>query len=306
MRRLITRSDLDGLVCAILLKELDMIDTVLFANPRDVQDGYVDLYGTDITANLPFDRRVGLAFDHHESELIRLRSVDTHRKLILDVGAKSAARVMYDYYGGRRNFGRIPEDLMVAVDKVDSGDFSVEEVLNPRGWVLLGFILDMGTGFGSLRKFNLTDYDFMMGLMAWCLSCSIEEVMELPDVRERTELYFEHSVLFREQIERLIQIEGRVGIVDLRGEGILYAGNRYLLYALYPEVDFSIYLARGRVAGSTVVMVGESILSRGSGYDIGYLCLKRGGGGHRNEGTCVFRDEVVDEMLRGILEELNC
>ena len=33
--RLVTRSDFDGLVCAVLLKHLDMIDDILFVHPKE-------------------------------------------------------------------------------------------------------------------------------------------------------------------------------------------------------------------------------------------------------------------------------
>ena len=99
MKRLVTRSDFDGLACAMMLKELNIIDEIKFVHPKDVQDGKIELGPDDITTNLPYDPRVGIAFDHHESEVDRLKAIETGGKLIIDPNARSAARVVYDYYG---------------------------------------------------------------------------------------------------------------------------------------------------------------------------------------------------------------
>ena len=129
MKRLVTRSDFDGLVCAMLLKELDLIDDIKFVHPKDVQDGKIELTENDITTNLPFDPRVGLAFDHHESELTRNAGVDVKDKWVIDGDARSAARVVYRYYGGKDTFKRVSDEIMTAVDKGDSADFTRDEIL---------------------------------------------------------------------------------------------------------------------------------------------------------------------------------
>ena len=195
MKRLVTRSDFDGLVCAMILKELNIIDEIKFVHPKDVQDGKVELSENDITTNLPFDPRVGLSFDHHESELSRLKDVDTS-KLIIEAEAKSAARVVYNYYGGAKVLKNISSELMDAVDKGDSAGFNIDEILNPKDWVLLNYIMDARTGLGRFRDFTISNYDLMIKLIDYCPKHTIKEILELPDVKERTDLYFEQTELF--------------------------------------------------------------------------------------------------------------
>ena len=304
-KRLVTRSDFDGLVCAMILKELDIIDEIKFVHPKDVQDGKVDITSNDITTNLPFDNRVGLAFDHHESELSRLVGIDYKDRYIIDPDARSAARVVYDYYGGKDALPRISDELMYAVDKGDSADFTLEEILNPDGWVLMNFIMDARTGLGRFHNFRISNYDLMMELIDHCLNMSVEEILELPDVKERTDLYFEQSELFKEQLLRLARVEGRVVVLDLRNEETIYAGNRFMIYALFPETQISVHVAWGFKKQNTAVMIGKSIINKDSDANIGNLCLKYGGGGHKNAGTCQLENDVVDAELPNIIAELN-
>ena len=303
--RLVTRSDFDGLVCAMILKELDLIDDIKFVHPKDVQDGKVDISSRDITTNLPFDTRVGIAFDHHESELSRLVGVDYKDRYIIDPYAKSAARVVYDYYGGAEKLPRISEELMEAVDKGDSADFTLEEVLNPDGWVLMNFLMDPRTGLGRFHDFRISNYDLMMELIDHCMDHSIEEVLALPDVKERSDLYFEQQELFKAQVERLAQVHGRVVVLDLRNEETIYAGNRFMIYALYPETQISIHVAWGFRKQNTAVMIGKSIINKDSNANIGDICLEYGGGGHANAGTCQIDNDKVDAALPVIIEKLN-
>ena len=304
-KRLVTRSDFDGLVCAMLLRELDIIDDIKFVHPKDVQDGIVEITENDITTNLPFDPRVGLAFDHHESELLRIDKEAAEGKYYIDPNARSAARVVYNYYGGKDTFERISEEIMTAVDKGDSADFSLEEILHPTGWVLLNYIMDPRTGLGRFRQFRISNYDLMMELISFCMNHTIEEILELPDVKERVDLYFEQTELFTAQLRRLAKVYDRVVVLDLRNEEIIHAGNRFMIYALYPETEISVHIAWGFQKRNTAVMIGKSIVNRASNVDIGALCLSYGGGGHRNAGTCQLENEIVDEKLPDIIDALN-
>lgn len=305
MSRLVTRSDFDGLACAMMLTELGKIDEIKFVHPKDVQDGKVELSADDITTNLPYDPRVGLAFDHHESEIDRLKAVETGGKLIIDENARSAARVVYNYYGGKETFPRISEELMAAVDKGDSADFTIDEILHPEGWTLLHFVMDARTGLGRFHDFRISNYDLMMTLIKECLDHSIDEILELPDVKERTDLYFEQADLFTEQLRKITKMEGKVAVIDLRNEEIIYAGNRFMVYALYPEAEISVHVAWGFRKQNTAVMIGKSIINKNSKVNIGDLCLTYGGGGHANAGTCQLENDEIDEKLPVILEALN-
>ncbi len=305
-RRLVTRSDFDGLACAMMLKELKLIDEIKFVHPKDVQDGKIELTKNDITTNLPYDPRVSIAFDHHESEIDRLKAVETNGKLIIDPKARSAARVVYDYYGGKATFPRISDDLIRAVDKGDSADFTLEEILDPKGWVLLHFLMDARTGLGRFREFRISNYALMMELIDYCLEHdNINDILQLPDVKERVDLYFEQAELFKAQLRRIAKVEGKVVVLDLRNEEVIYAGNRFMIYALYPETQISVHVAWGFQKQNTAVMIGKSIINKGSDVDIGSLCLRYGGGGHFNAGTCQLENDKVDSELPDIIRALN-
>ena len=303
--RLVTRSDFDGLVCAMLLKELDMIDEIKFVHPKDVQDGIVELSERDITTNLPFDPRVALAFDHHESELLRTSPEKFQGKYICVGDARSAARVVYTYYGGKETFHNVSDEIMQAVDKGDSADFTVDEILNPTGWVLMNFLMDARTGLGRFHGFRISNYALMMELIDYCVKHSIDEVLALPDVKERVDLYFEQQELFKQQLKDTVKIVGKVAVIDLRNLETIYSGNRFMVYAMWPEAELSVHIAWGFRKQNTAVMIGKSIVNRASDFNIGALCLEYGGGGHANAGTCQLDNDKADEQIPEILEKLN-
>lgn len=304
-KRLVTRSDFDGLVCAMILKEVDIIDDIIFVHPKDVQDGKVDITENDITTNLPFDPRVGLAFDHHESELLRLKEEEYKGRFIIEGGAKSAARVVYNYYGGEEKLHNVTPEIMEAVDKGDSADFTVDEILNPTGWVLMNYIMDARTGLGRFHDFRISNYQLMMEMIDYCVGHTIEEVLAHPDVKERVDLYFEQQKLFKEQLERIATIHDKVVKIDLRNEDTIYAGNRFMIYAMHPEIEISVHVAWGFKKQNTAVMIGKSIVNRDSQFDIGALCLSYGGGGHVNAGTCQIDNDKVDTELPIIIDKIN-
>jgi nanoRNase/pAp phosphatase (c-di-AMP/oligoRNAs hydrolase) len=303
MYRLVTRSDFDGLVCAMLLKQLDLIDEITFVHPKDVQDGTVEITPADITTNLPYRAEAHLVFDHHASEV--LRNGEDHANYIIDAKAPSAARVVYDHFGGATAFPLVSDELMRAVDQADSADYNMAEVLDPEGWVLLNFLMDPRTGLGRFHDFGVSNYELMMHLIDYCLSHPVEQVLELPDVAERVALYRQQSALFRAQLERCTTMIGEVVVVDLRQEDPIYAGNRFMVYALYPEATVSVHVLWGRQKQNTVLAVGKSILNRSNQVDIGALVLKYGGGGHRNAGTCQVDHADAERSLGEIVGALN-
>jgi len=297
--RLVTRSDFDGLVCAVVLKELDLIEDIAFVHPKDVQDGLVEIGPGDITTNLPYSPRAHLVFDHHQSEMLRNATIaDNH---VIDPDAPSAARVVYNHFGGRDRLPDVPPELLRAVDQADSAQYALEDVLDPKRWVLLNFIMDSRTGLGRFRDFRISNYQLMMQLIDACLVNEVDEILQLPDVKERVDLYHEQSGAFLEQLQRCTSIRGTVAVVDLRPEAVIHAGNRFAVYALYPECSASAHVLWGKQQQNTVIAVGKSILNRTSGVDIGALMLSYGGGGHANAGTCQVQhtdsDRVVDEIV---------
>lgn len=300
--RLVTRSDFDGLVCAVLLKHLDLVDDIKFVHPKDMQDGKVEITGRDISTNLPYVPGVHLAFDHHLSETIRNGKQDNH---IIDPEAPSAARVVFDYYGGYDVFPQSWEDMMLAVDKGDSAQFSREEVLNPQGWELLNFLMDARTGLGRFREFRISNYQLMMELIDHCKDYTIEQIMDLPDVKERVELYTEQSAKFEAQLKRCSTVHGNLVVLDLRDEETIWAGNRFMIYALFPQTNISIHVLWGLKQQNTVFATGKSIFDRSSATNVGELMLKYGGGGHQAAGTCQVENDKAAETLQALITQIN-
>jgi len=299
--RLITRSDFDGLVCAAILEELELIDDILFVHPKDMQDGLIEVTEKDITTNLPYVEGVYLAFDHHLSETIRVGKFDNH---IIDPKAPSAARVVYDYYGGASKLKTISNEIMEAVDKADSAQYSEQEILNPTGWTLLNFLMDARTGLGRYRQFRISNYQLMMDLISYCRAHSIDEILELEDVKERVALYNKYEEKFKNQIRKNANVYGDIVVIDLRNEEQIFPGNRFMKYAMYPECKISIQVIWGLRKQNTVLTVGKSIVNRESDTNIGEIMLKYGGGGHKNAGTCQLPNDKADELLKEILTQL--
>ncbi|MBR6238594.1 MAG: exopolyphosphatase [Lachnospiraceae bacterium] len=299
--RLVTRSDFDGLACGALLLEAGVIDHWTFAHPKDLQDGLVEINENDCLANVPYVEGCGLWFDHHSSE---------HERLQLEGKYKgesritpSCARIIYEYYGGKEKFPNF-DDMMIAVDKVDSGNLTIDEVMNPQGWILVGFLMDPRTGLGRWRQFTVSNYQLMEKLMVACKDKTTEEILEMPDVKERIEVYMEQTAKFKEMVTAHTRTEGNVIISDLRGVDPIYTGNRFLIYSMYPEQNISAWIVSGRGGKGCSAAVGYSILNKTSHVNVGSLMLKYNGGGHEKVGTCQFSDENMETELPKMLQEL--
>ncbi len=301
--RLVTRSDFDGLVCAVLLKELDMIDEIKFVHPKDMQDGKIEITNNDISTNLPYVEGVHLAFDHHYSETLRHDKIKINH--IIDPYAASAARVLYKYYGSQAKFPEISEAMMAAVDKSDSAKFAKEEILHPEEWVLLNFLMDARTGLGRFKEFTVSNYQLMMQLIDYCKNHTIDEILQLPDVKERVDLYFEQAEKFKEQIQRCAKVYDNLVVLDLRNENVIYAGNRFMIYALFPECNISIHALWGLKQQNTVFAVGKSIFNKTSQTNIGELMLRYGGGGHQNAGTCQIENDKASKILNELIAQIE-
>jgi len=299
--RLITRSDFDGLVCGALLLEAGVIDCWKFAHPKDLQDGLVEVGPNDCLANVPYVEGCGLWFDHHSSEHERLELAGKYKGESRIT--PSCARIIYEYYGGEAKFPKFGE-LMEAVDKVDSGNLTVEEIMDPKGWILIGFLMDPRTGLGRWRNFSIPNYQLMEKLLVDCRVLSTEEILADPDVQERVAVYREQVEKFKEMVEKHTRIEGNVILTDLRGVTPIYTGNRFLIYSMYPEQNISAWIVSGREGQGCSAAVGYSILNRTATLDVGSLMLKYGGGGHKKVGTCQFSNENMDTELPKMLEEL--
>ena len=302
--RLVTRSDFDGLVCAILLSEMNLIDEIKFVHPKDMQDGKVEISKRDITTNLPYVPGAHLAFDHHASETLR-NTGETPKNYIIYPGAPSAARVVYECYGGKTRFPGSFDDMMIAVDKGDAAEFSREEILDPTGWVLLNYLMDSRTGLGRFREFRVSNYQLMMDLIKYVRDHNIDEVLALPDMVERVTLYIDHAEKAKAQILRCTTVYGNLAVLDLRQEETIFAVNRFMIYALHPHTNISIHAMWGVQKQNTVFATGKSITNRTSKTNIGKLMLSYGGGGHENAGTCQVPNDQADKVLTELIGKIN-
>lgn len=281
--RLVTRSDFDGLIAALLLKELDLINDIKFVHPKDVQDGLIDIQSGDIVTNLPYAKNAAYVFDHHISEQVRVGKRSNH---FLNPHAPSASRVIWDAFGGKETFKNVSEKMMAAVDKADSAQFTKEDILNPEGWTLLSFIMDARTGLGRYQHFRISNYQLMMNLIDFCRLEDPEDIFMLPDVKERIDFYFESQEKFKEQLKRQTTVYKNLAYIDMLGEEEQYPGNRFMVYVLYPEVNISMH-ALWRINGERILYaVGKSIFNKTNIVNVGELLLRYGGGGHWTAGTC--------------------
>jgi len=302
--RLLTRSDFDGLGCAVFLKEVGVVDDIKFVHPKDIQDGKVEVTPNDILANIPYVEGCGLWFDHHSSEEER-NGIGKYEGAC-DTKALSAARVIYDYYGGEKKFpDACFQALVGAVDKADSGNFTVDEILNPKGWGLVSFIMDPRTGLGRYRDFRISNYQLMMDMIDYCRTKTVEEMLEIADVKERVDLYFKQDKTFQEMIKANTTIKGNVIVLDLRKQEEIYTGNRFILYSIYSAQNISIQVMWGLNKQNVVMTCGHSILNRTSKTDVGSLMLKYGGGGHHKVGTCQIDTDKADGIIEELVQAMN-
>ena len=301
--RLITRSDFDGLVCAVLLQELGLIDSYQFVHPKDVQDGKIEVSENDILANVPYVAGCGLWFDHHLSEQKRVPEAVDYKGSFRP--APSCARVIWDYYGGEEKFGTRFNEMMVAVDKADSANLDADDIENPQDWILLSYVMDPRTGLGRYRDYHISNYQLMEDLVGHCRHQSIEEILQLPDVQERLKRYYEQTDLYREMIRDNAVQRGNAVVVDLRDQEEIFAGNRFVLYTMYPTANISAQIMWGFQKQNVVVTCGHSITNRTSNTNVGELMLEYGGGGHRGVGTCQVPTERADEIIEEIVQRIH-
>ncbi|GHU99216.1 exopolyphosphatase [Clostridia bacterium] len=304
--RLLTRSDFDGLACGALLKAFGVIDSWKFVHPKDMQDGRVEVTNNDVLANVPYMPGCKMWFDHHVSENERL---DPDLKYEgCSRPADSAARVIYDYYDGEKKLPHFKE-MIAAVDKVDAAKLSIDEIQNPTGWVLLGFIMDPRTGLGRFREFRISNYQLMEELIDACRTMNIDQIMSLPDVKERVKLYFEQDKLFREMVAKYTKIYKNLIATDLRGVDPIYTGNRFLIYSLYPKQNISMWIVDARAkddaSKKAAIAVGHSVLNRTSKTNVGTLLFEYGGGGHHQVGTCQVSAENADRAIEVLIKSIN-
>lgn len=300
---LYTRSNFDGIICAALLKEIGLVGEVKFVHPKDIQDGKIELTNRDITASLPYSPDVYMAFDNHSSEYIRTQTVKDN--YIIELAAPSCAGIIYDYYGGKNKFSSNLNNLIEAVDRANCVNFEQDDIINPKGWVLLNFLMDPRTGLGRFRNFTISNYNLMLKLVDLCPQKTIDEIMLDSDVKERIELYKSEQEKSIEQIKKCTKTDGSIAVIDLRQEEIIHAGNRFMVYALFPECNVSIHEFFGKQNQNTVLAVGKSIINKTCPVDLGAIMFEFGGGGHMNAATCQIDNDTADDVLKDVISRIK-
>jgi oligoribonuclease NrnB/cAMP/cGMP phosphodiesterase (DHH superfamily) len=291
--RLITRADLDGLTSAILLQEVEPIEEVDFAHPKDVQDGRVALTANDILANLPYDERAALWFDHHLSQSDAAWNPQMRGNFEV---APSAARVIADHYKSEK-FGRFA-DLMEATDRLDAAQLTREDIVDPQGWILVGYTLDPRSGLGAFKE-------YFRHLMKLAKQQKVEQILQDPEVRKHVDRLKAEEPAFREHLKATSRQDGNVVITDVRGLKNLPSGNRFLIYELFPTANVSVRVADGRNNAFVSIQVGHNILKRDCKTSVGDMLAEYGGGGHIGAGTCQPAPADADRVIGEILETLK-
>ncbi len=291
--RLVTRADLDGLTSAILLQEVEAIDQVEFVHPKDVQDGKIELSGNDILANLPYDERVALWFDHHLSQVDEGTRADIKGAFGL---APSAARVIAEHYKSPK-FDRFAE-LLEATDRLDSANLTRDDIVDPQGWILIGYTIDPRTGLGAFK-------DYFRYVMELAKTKSADEILADPRVKEHVDKMRAENEAFKSHLLEASKRDGNVVITDVRGLKNLPSGNRFLIYDLFPEADVSVRIADGHDGSYVSIQVGHSILKRTCRTNVGDLMSRYGGGGHEGAGTCQPKTLETKRVLREIVATLK-
>jgi len=304
--KLVTRSDFDGLVCAAILKELDIVEEILYAHPKDLQDGKIEVSENDVLANVPFVEGCGLWFDHHTSEYDRLQLEGKYK------GASriepSTARVIYNFYselGGYEAKLSSLEEMVQAADKADSGQYTRDDIVNPQGWMMLAFIADPRTGLGYRRTFRISNFDLMKQLPDLLRMKSIDDILALPDFQERIKVYREESDTYKTFIKENSYVDGDAIVIDLRQIDSIPTGNRFIEYTIYPDQNISLRLVTTKSKENIMISIGHSTLNKTSQVDVGSLTLQYGGGGHKKVGTCQVLATQVEEALKHMLDVIN-
>jgi nanoRNase/pAp phosphatase (c-di-AMP/oligoRNAs hydrolase) len=293
--RLVTRGDLDGLTCAVLISLNEAVEDFLLAHPQDITDGRLDVQPTDILANLPYHPRCALWFDHHMHTATPAAPPPDFRGSFGE--APSAARLVYEYYGGEEKMPQLA-DVVRETDRLDSADLTAQDILAPAGYIQLGLTLDSRTGLGTFE-------DYFFTLMALLLrNTPVKEILAHPQVNKRCEVMAQEDAAFREALRDHSTVDGNVVITDFRDIDHPPIGNRFLVYALYPEVNVSVRLHWGPGREYPMLLVGHSVLNRTCRTNVGELCARYGGGGHRGAGSVPLMDEP-DQQVQLIVAELK-
>jgi hypothetical protein len=285
----------------VLLKEMNLVEDVLLCQAKDIEKGFVQITCNDITAGLPCRESAYLAFDHYSDQGGMGMNQRNH---IVDTNCRSTSRVVYNYFGHDR-FNRVPRELLNVVDKVTCADITLDDILYPSGWMLLSHLIDHRTALDRYTRFSLSTAMLMETLIDWCREYTVWEVLSLPPIEERSTCYFANVGAYKLQIMQCATVHKNLVIVDLRNKDIVYPGNRFMIYALFPECNVSLQIIPNHAGTKTTIAVGKSFLDRSLTVDIGKAMRECGGGGNRNAGACDVDNDRVDIVVSNLINTLQ-
>ncbi len=290
--RLVTRGDLDGLTCAVILKHHEKIDDIFLVHPQFITDKKVPITSNDILANLPYHPSCGKWFDHHQlTESNEKPPAKFEGRFGL---APSAAQLVWEHYGKDPRF----EKLVAETNRLDSANLTHEDVINPAGHILFGYTIDGRTGLGAYE-------DYFKKCVDWVSRLPIEEVLRQPEVADRVRRMREENEVFRQALLADSRMDGNVVVTDFRNRSEIPVGNRFLVYTLFPDANVSLRIHWGPDRAFVVAAVGHSIFRRTCKTNVGELVARYGGGGHRGAGTTPLPTAEAEKKLTEILEVLK-
>jgi len=290
--RLVTRADLDGLACALIISKHEAVDEIVLVHPQEITDKTVEIHADDILANLPYHPDCARWFDHHLLTASNEKPPESFDGLYRV--APSAAQLVWEYYGSKSEYVELVEET----NRFDSAQLDEDDVLQPKGYVLLGFALDPRTGLGD-------DEGFFHKCLGWLRDKPIREVLVQEEVRQRIIRMFEQNEDFCWTLVQYSRLNDNVIFTDFRRVSEPPAGNRFLVYTIFPEANVSVRAQWGPGKKCVMVSVGHSIFNRSCKASVGELMSDYGGGGHRGAGSAPLPVMEAETKLLEIIESLR-
>lgn len=289
--RIVTRPDFDGIVCAVLLTDAYRIEEpILWVEPNDVQKGRVDIRPQDIIANLPYDERCALWFDHHFTNQIDRPFEGAFRI------APSAAGIIFEYYKGR--FRREYSQLVRAADKIDSANLTLDEVLHPEKYPYVLLSLTVSNEVGT----NESYWNMLVALFG---EKDIQQVLESAEVKQHCQTVVSQNDRYVDVLKQHTRLKRHVSITDFRPFDSPPVGNRFLVYSLFPESAANVRLRHEDQNKDVVVVnVGHSIFNPYCRVNVGLMLTRFGGGGHRGAGSARIPQSKADNYISQIVDQL--
>lgn len=293
--RLVTRGDLDGLTCAVLISLNEKIDKILLTHPQELTEGKVRIESSDIIANLPYQSGCGMWFDHHLHTASRSTPDEDFKGSFGQ--APSAARLVYEYYDGPKRWPQF-EALVEQTDRLDSANLTLDDIIDPQGYIKLGFTIDGRSGLGPFDEYFISLVQLLRK------SPPLDEVLFHPEVARRCRRLEEEDIQLHAALKEHSRVEDNVVLTDFRSLERVPVGNRFLVFALFPQINVAARVQWGARREFAMLTLGHSILNRTCQTNVGALAARYGGGGHQGAGSIKLTSDY-DQQIQMIVAELK-